>query len=105
MSEEVKFLEVKTLADLAGVLNIKIGTLNYYLNKGIDLKCYKSFVINKKDGGVRLIESPVIQLRYIQKMLKNIWTSVICLKFRHMVMSVKGQSILMQIHMQTRLLF
>ena len=71
MSEEVKFLEVKTLADLAGVLNIKIGTLTYYLNKGIDLKSYKSFPINKKDGGVRLIEAPVIQLRYIQKTLKK----------------------------------
>lgn len=71
MSKEVEFLEIKTLADLAGVLNIKIGTLNYYLNKGIDLKCYKSFAINKKDGGLRLIESPVTQLCYIQKTLKK----------------------------------
>ena len=71
MSKEVEFLEIKTLADLAGVLNIKIGTLNYYLNKGIDLKCYKSFAINKKDGGLRLIEFPVTQLCYIQKSLKK----------------------------------
>lgn len=71
MEKSIEFLEIKTLAELASVLNIKQGTLNYYLKSGVDLISYKSFEIIKKDGGTRTIEAPFIQLKYIQKKIKQ----------------------------------
>ena len=52
-----KFLAVKTRKDLADVLSVPLGTLNYYCKLKQSSKCYNYFYIRKKNGELRLITS------------------------------------------------
>lgn len=67
-----KFLKIKTLSDLADILECKLNTLIYYCKYKQSSKCYTSFLLKKKNGGERLIVVPNKQLKYIQKRLSDI---------------------------------
>lgn len=67
-----KFLMVKTRKDLAEVLSVPLGTLDYYCKLKQSFKCYNYFKINKKNGGQRSITAPNKQLKYIQRRLSKI---------------------------------
>lgn len=67
-----KFLQIKTLSDLADILECKLNTLIYYCKYKQSSKCYTSFLLKKKNGGERLIVAPNKQLKYIQKRLSDI---------------------------------
>ena len=67
-----KFLKITTPEELAGILNCKVNTLNYYCTYKQSRKCYASFALKKKNGGIRFIDAPNKQLKYIQKRLSNI---------------------------------
>ncbi len=66
--------EVKTLRELAFLLQIEYNYLTYILYKKRPENCYVSFVIPKKSGENRTINSPIKSLKYIQRKLTNqIW--------------------------------
>ena len=67
-----RFFEMKTLADLASVLGIKESVVTYFLKEGVVSRHYTCFAIPKKNGGLRIIEAPNKQLKYIQKKLNAI---------------------------------
>lgn len=67
-----KFLAVETRKDLADVLGVPLGTLNYYCTLKQSSSCYHQFIIKKKNGGERLILAPNKQLKYIQCRLSKI---------------------------------
>lgn len=67
-----KFLAIKTRKDLADVLSVPLGTLNYYCKLKQSSKCYNYFCIPKKNGELRLITAPNKQLKYIQRKLSEI---------------------------------
>lgn len=67
-----KFLRIKTINDLAEILECKVNTLNYYCTYKQSSKCYTSFLLKKKNGGERRIVAPNKQLKYIQKRLSDI---------------------------------
>lgn len=64
-----EFGEIKTRNELADYLKIPRKQLSYVLYvKGVN-KLYKSFEINKKNGGVRKINAPLEELKDIQRKL------------------------------------
>lgn len=94
-----KFLKIKTLEELADILNCKINTLNYYCTYKQSRKCYTSFVLKKKSGGMRYIDAPNKQLKYIQKRLSSILYDIYAPK-KVVTGFVKGKSVVTnaQIH-------
>ena len=74
MNDELKqkFLNIKTLSDLAEVLDVKTGHLYYWLNIQKDNEKYTKFDIPKKNGKYRTIFAPKKSLKLLQKKLNNI---------------------------------
>lgn len=71
-----KFLKIQTLEELADILKCKLNTLRYYCTYRQSYKCYHTFPVKKKSGGVRYIEAPQVQLKYIQKRLCGILNDI-----------------------------
>ena len=69
MNDELKqkFLNIKTLSDLAEVLDVKTGHLYYWLNIQKDNEKYTKFDIPKKNGKYRTIFAPKKSLKLLQK--------------------------------------
>ena len=67
-----KFASLKTIRDIAGLLEIKYSSPIYYIRKVPDEKKYTKFCIPKKSGGEREIFAPIPPLRFIQKKLNFI---------------------------------
>lgn len=67
----MQFNEIKTRNELADFLNISRKNLSYILYKTGVNNLYTSFEIPKKSGGVRKINAPLDNLKYIQKKLAN----------------------------------
>lgn len=67
----MQFNEIKTRNELADFLNIPRKNLSYILYKTGVNNLYTSFEIPKKSGGVRKINAPLDNLKYIQKKLAN----------------------------------
>lgn len=65
----MNFCEIESINDLCGVLNISESYLNYLLF--VKKNKYISFEIPKKNGGVRKISAPSLDLKIIQKRLAN----------------------------------
>lgn len=63
--------EIASNKELADLLGISVAKLTYYAYYLDDEAKYKSFNINKKNGGVRLIEAPIKGLKDIQKIIAN----------------------------------
>jgi len=93
--EELKnrFLALKTVKDIADLLEIDRNHLNYHLYISPPSKRYTTFDIPKKSGGTRRISTPVTALKIIQRKLNQILLHVY--KPKPSVHSfVLGQSIL-----------
>lgn len=69
------FSEIKNRNDFFKLLNISSSKMNYLLynkkEKGPE-NCYHTFQIKKRTGGVRIINSPNDELKYIQKKLYHL---------------------------------
>lgn len=63
------FLKIKSKTDLCSYLQIKVSELNYLLYSKVSK--YRSYNKKKKHGGVRIIDSPNRQLKYVQRKLKS----------------------------------
>lgn len=73
MTEKTKeFLQIKSIEDLAKVLDCKESVLNYYCTENQSISCYNTFMIKKKSGGFRQILAPKKQLKWLQRKLSNI---------------------------------
>jgi len=83
------YRQMKTKRDLLNILNLikswtskdespEIGfnQLNYYISNESLGKRYKQFEISKKSGGVRVINSPVLGLKVIQRCLNHLLSIV-----------------------------
>ena len=68
-----KLKNAKTLQDLADVINVPLQSLTYALHgmHRLGINKYNSFPIPKKSGGVRIINSPVKELKDVQKKLSQ----------------------------------
>lgn len=79
MNEELKqkFLNIRTLSDLAEILDVKTGHLYFWLNVQSDEEKYTKFDIPKKNGKNRTIFAPQKSLKLLQKKLSyidaNLW--------------------------------
>lgn len=62
------FHSLKTLADVAYMLEIKPATLGYYLHRRNN---YRTFALNKRSGGHRAIATPSTPLKIIQQKLNQ----------------------------------
>lgn len=68
----MRYTEIKSIDDLAFVLNVEKRQLTGLLyGKGID-KCYTPFEIPKKKGGTRKIEAPNNSLKFVQRKLSRL---------------------------------
>jgi RNA-directed DNA polymerase len=67
------FSTLKTVDDVARLLEVKPAELRYYLFKA---KQYKSFTITKRSGGTRVIHSPSNALKIIQRKLAQVLLAV-----------------------------
>jgi RNA-directed DNA polymerase len=74
MSTLLRLRTAKNLKDLSVILGYEPKKLSYILYKIPEQEKYNSFEINKKDGGKRLIEAPIPQIKKLQKHLCNILT-------------------------------
>lgn len=75
-----KFYNLKTLDDLANLLEIPKSKLYFYAYKANLDDHYKEFVIPKKTGGKRTIYAPSSPLKLIQKKLSQIFQAVYYVK-------------------------
>ena len=86
-----QFRQIATKEDLLQLINyakevlfpnvkepkpIQIKSLNYYANHKIAKRRYTQFIIRKKNGGERIINSPVSQLKLIQKCINLIFNVI-----------------------------
>ena len=73
MTKLEKLKDTKNINEFAALLNLKPKSLAYILyimpNNG---KCYESFSIPKKNGGVRIINSPNERLKLVQRRLADL---------------------------------
>lgn len=70
-----QFLSCLSNEDLALFLKIKHSTLIFYAYRNTD-KNYKSFILTKKNGGVREINTPSSNLKLIQSSLNNVLNDI-----------------------------
>jgi RNA-directed DNA polymerase len=73
---KVRFNNLKTLDDLAELLDIPASKLYYYAYKASLDNHYKQFDIPKKSGGKRRIYAPSSPLKIIQKKLSQIFQAI-----------------------------
>ena len=66
-----KFSDIKSRNELADFLKVPRKKLSYILYVVSPESCYHSFEIPKKCGGMRKINAPNRDLKYVQKMLAN----------------------------------
>ncbi|WP_413174731.1 reverse transcriptase domain-containing protein [Anabaena azotica] len=71
-----KFKELKSPRDVARLLEVPFGDLNYYLYRKSEDSRYKTFIVPKKSGGSRTIYSPHTSLAIIQRKLSQVLYSV-----------------------------
>ncbi len=71
-----KFHALSTAQDVADLLEVDKGVLNYHLYILDDSKRYTQFEIAKKRGGVRIISAPATALKIIQRKLSFVLTLV-----------------------------
>ena len=64
-----KFLQIKSFAELADILEVKTGHLYYWLNIQQDKDRYLKFKILKKNGNTRIIYAPKRSFKILQKKL------------------------------------
>lgn len=67
-----KFLEVKTVRELAAILDTPYKILQYNLYKIQDEEKYEVFQIKKRNGGIRQICAPISGIKRLQKNLSII---------------------------------
>ena len=67
-----KFLQIKSFAELADILEVKTGHLYYWLNIQQDKDRYLKFKILKKNGNTRIIYAPKRSFKILQKKLNYI---------------------------------
>jgi len=65
------FYNLRNTHDLSRLLDVSYSKLVYYLYKFPDSK-YVSFDLNKKAGGIRKIQAPIPQIRYVQRKLLDV---------------------------------
>ncbi|MFA4834228.1 MAG: reverse transcriptase domain-containing protein [Patescibacteria group bacterium] len=70
-SLKLNFINLRTRRNLASLLEIEYGHLNYLLYYSKKQK-YKQFEINKRSGGKRTISAPIFSIKIIQKKLSHI---------------------------------
>ena len=68
-----RFKNLRTLGDIASLLDVTSQVLGYYLHRANN---YKNFSVKKKAGGERLIHTPVTPLKIIQRKLKQVLYAV-----------------------------
>ena len=71
-----QYRQINSAAALAAFWGVKPFQLNYYAFHADKRKSYKSFLISRKNGKERLIESPVPTLKYIQRFIHESLTRV-----------------------------
>ncbi len=71
-----KFKELKSPRDVARLLEVPFGDLNYYLYRKSEDSRYKTFIVPKKSGGSRTIYSPHKSLSIIQRKLSQVLYAV-----------------------------
>jgi RNA-directed DNA polymerase len=68
-----RFTALRTLHDVASLLEVKPGTLGYYINRPNN---YKTFQIHKRSGGLRAISTPITPLKILQRKLNQVLHAV-----------------------------
>lgn len=76
-----KFLEVKTVRELATILDTSYKILQYNLYKIQDEEKYEVFQIKKRNGGIRQICAPISGIKRLQKNLSIILNHLYSPKF------------------------
>ncbi len=72
MSTLKELRKAVSIKDLAGIIGCQPKSISYVLYKKPISKSYKSFKIFKKNGGMRSIESPCRELKFLQSKLSVI---------------------------------
>lgn len=72
MKTREKLKKAKTLPDIASLLGYKAPGLSYVLYKIPDAAKYTEFKIPKKDGGDRVIQAPIEELKVLQQHLSSL---------------------------------
>ncbi len=67
-----KIREAKTLKDIAHILGVQPKTVSFLLYILPEEEKYRSFEIPKRNGGKRLINAPISQLKMVQRRLANV---------------------------------
>ncbi len=71
-----KFFGLKTKRDIATLLDVTAGQLNYYLYRVPEGSRYTKFNIHKRSGGQREINAPSTALKIIQRKLNQVLQAV-----------------------------
>lgn len=77
-SQELReeFFKLHTRDDIAQLLELTTKQLNFHLYVLPSRKKYKTFIVPKKSGGIRLISAPASPIKIIQHKLKQVLDSV-----------------------------
>lgn len=67
-----KFFSLSEPREVASLLEVEYGKLIYLIYKKDPSEIYRSFYLNKKSGGRRLIDTPIGPLKIIQRKLNDI---------------------------------